>query len=99
MMLRDITTGLRSSAIAIAALRRHGGSGFAAQEQPQKKLPAEQRITFGYLLPDPATQSYPSVLARLLGEGYEIGNFGHSGTTLLRHGHRPMWIKRCMALT
>ncbi len=29
------------------------------------------------------------MLARLLGEGYEIGNFGHSGTTLLRHGHRP----------
>ncbi|MCI9043280.1 MAG: cyclically-permuted mutarotase family protein [Muribaculaceae bacterium] len=90
MMLRDITTGLRSSAIAIAALGAMAAPAFAAQEQPQKKIACiGNSITFGYLLPDPATQSYPSVLARLLGEGYEIGNFGHSGTTLLRHGHRP----------
>lgn len=46
-------------------------------------------ITAGYLLPDPGRQSYPGVLQRLLGEGYEVANFGHSGTTLLRRGHRP----------
>lgn len=46
-------------------------------------------ITFGYLLNDPATESYPSQLQEMLGEGYEVGNFGRSGATLLRHGHRP----------
>ncbi len=46
-------------------------------------------ITFGYLLPDPATESYPSQLQEMLGEGYTVGNFGRSGATLLRHGHRP----------
>lgn len=34
-------------------------------------------------------ESYPSVLQNLLGEGYEVGNFGHSGATLLREGHNP----------
>lgn len=46
-------------------------------------------VTAGYLLPEPKSQSYPSVLQRLLGEGYEVGNFGHSGATLLEKGHRP----------
>ncbi len=46
-------------------------------------------ITYGYLLDDPATQSYPSRLQELLGENYEVGNFGRSGATLLRRGHRP----------
>jgi len=33
--------------------------------------------------------SYPAQLQRLLGDRYEVGNFGKSGATLLRHGHRP----------
>lgn len=36
-----------------------------------------------------AGESYPSVLQSLLGEGYKVGNFGHSGATLLREGHNP----------
>lgn len=46
-------------------------------------------ITFGYLLDDPASQSYPAQLQKMLGDGYSVGNFGHSGATLLRRGHRP----------
>lgn len=46
-------------------------------------------VTYGYLLPDREQNAYPAQLQRLLGEGYEVGNFGHSGATLLRHGHRP----------
>ena len=46
-------------------------------------------VTYGYGLKDPATQSYPSQLQRMLGEGYDVRNFGHSGATLLYHGHRP----------
>ena len=46
-------------------------------------------ITYGYGIPDRETGSYPAQLQRMLGEGYEVGNFGHSGATLLVHGHRP----------
>lgn len=46
-------------------------------------------ITYGYTLPDPATQSYPAQLQKLLGSSYLVGNFGKSGATLLNKGHRP----------
>ena len=46
-------------------------------------------ITYGMTLADPATESYPAQLQQMLGDSYEVGNFGKSGSTLLRHGHRP----------
>ncbi len=46
-------------------------------------------ITYGYLLPERETNAYPSKLQKMLGEGYEVGNFGKSGATLLNKGHRP----------
>jgi acyl-CoA thioesterase I len=48
-------------------------------------------ITYGAGLPDPATQSYPAVLGVLLGERYEVRNYGVSGTTMLRLGDYPYW--------
>lgn len=61
-------------------------------------LPARKRIkiacvgnsiTYGYGLSDRATQAYPVQLQHLLGERYEVANFGKSGATLLYKGHRP----------
>lgn len=46
-------------------------------------------ITYGYTLPDRETNAYPFKLQKMLGDGYEVGNFGKSGATLLNHGHRP----------
>ena len=46
-------------------------------------------VTYGYTLGDRERDCYPSQLQRMLGEGFEVGNFGHSGATLMRHGHRP----------
>ena len=34
---------------------------------------------------------YPAQLGRLLGSGYEVRNFGNSGTTMLKKGDRPYW--------
>ncbi len=48
-------------------------------------------VTFGYGLGNPAEDSYPSQLQALLGQRFEVRNFGHSGTTLLREGHRPYY--------
>lgn len=46
-------------------------------------------ITYGYGLAHPETDSYPVQLQEMLGEKYEVGNFGKSGATLLYKGHRP----------
>ncbi|MDY3943345.1 MAG: GDSL-type esterase/lipase family protein [Alloprevotella sp.] len=46
-------------------------------------------VTAGYLLKEPAKESYPAQLQTLLGDQYEVRNFGHSGATLLSRGHRP----------
>lgn len=46
-------------------------------------------VTYGYGLSDREHTAYPVVLQQLLGKGFDVRNFGHSGATLLRHGHRP----------
>ena len=46
-------------------------------------------ITYGMRLDDREHESYPVRLQEMLGDRYEVGNFGKSGATLLRHGHRP----------
>ncbi|EOR93541.1 hypothetical protein ADIARSV_3254 [Arcticibacter svalbardensis MN12-7] len=48
-------------------------------------------ITYGAFLPDRATQSYPARLQQMLGDTYEVTNFGVSGTTLLKNGNKPYW--------
>ena len=48
-------------------------------------------VTYGYGLKDPSTQSYPVQLQKMLGEKYDVENFGHSGATLLRKGHNPYY--------
>lgn len=37
----------------------------------------------------PLEKSYPAQLAQLLGDAYEVKNFGNSGSTLLRNGDKP----------
>ncbi len=46
-------------------------------------------VTFGYGINGRHVNSYPAQLQALLGSKYEVGNFGHSGATLLRKGHNP----------
>lgn len=46
-------------------------------------------VTYGYGLQDREHDAYPVRLQQMLGTDYEVGNFGKSGSTLLRHGHRP----------
>ncbi|MBQ8968204.1 MAG: sialate O-acetylesterase [Bacteroidaceae bacterium] len=51
-------------------------------------------VTYGYGLRNREHDAYPvklqQMLDRLYGEGhFEVGNFGHSGSTLLYRGHRP----------
>ena len=46
-------------------------------------------ITYGTGIKDRAHFSYPVQLQKMLGDNYEVGNFGKPGATLLNHGHRP----------
>src|SRR5688500_19400804 len=48
-------------------------------------------ITEGSGLSNPAVESYPARLQRLLGTNYMVRNFGVSGRTLLRQGDLPYW--------
>ncbi|MCM1371944.1 MAG: GDSL-type esterase/lipase family protein [Bacteroides sp.] len=73
--------------LLLCVLAMYGIAGFA-----QKKVRVAcvgNSITYGYLLPDRETNAYPFRLQKMLGDGYEVGNFGKSGATLLNHGHRP----------
>lgn len=46
-------------------------------------------VTYGTGIEDRENDSYPSQLQKMLGDRYEVGNFGKPGATLLRKGHRP----------
>lgn len=48
-------------------------------------------VTAGYLLKNLEKESYPAQLQQLLGDKYLVGNFGHSGATLLKKGHNPFY--------
>lgn len=48
-------------------------------------------ITAGVGTQEVATESYPARLQALLGSGFRVGNFGHSGATLSRQTNRPYW--------
>ncbi len=48
-------------------------------------------ITIGRALKNPEQEAYPTVLGVLLGNRYEVKNFGVSGRTLLKNGNYPYW--------
>jgi lysophospholipase L1-like esterase len=51
-------------------------------------------ITAGFGTTNHSTQSYPAQMQAILGPGYEVRNFGVSGTTMLRKGDRPYWAAK-----
>jgi len=63
----------------------------AAAEQPIRVACIGDSITFGAGIRDRKRNSYPAVLGRLLGEKYQVRNFGVSGATLLKKGDKPYW--------
>lgn len=50
-------------------------------------------ITEGGMTTNPATDSYPAQLGTMLGDGYEVMNFGVSSSTMLKEGDFPYWTK------
>lgn len=62
-----------------------------AQDIPIKVACIGNSITAGYGLKNPGKESYPAILQELLGERYQVNNWGLSGATLLKKGHRPYY--------
>lgn len=48
-------------------------------------------ITFGACVQDREKNCYPTVLGGLLGDKYDVRNFGVNGATLLKKGDLPWW--------
>lgn len=48
-------------------------------------------ITYGAGVADREHNSYPAQLQNMLGNGYDVKNFGRSGVTLLKKGNNPYW--------
>ncbi len=61
----------------------------ARKKTPVKVSCIGDSITYGMKLENREREAYPSKLQLMLGDGYVVGNFGKSGATLLRRGHRP----------
>lgn len=75
----------------LLALLLHVVQESNAQQKTVKVACVGNSVTFGYGHKNPSKTSYPAVLQSLLGDGYTVGNFGHSGATLLRQGHNPYY--------
>ena len=58
--------------------------------QPIKIACVGNSVTYGMGIENPE-ERYPAQLQVMLGNEYEVGNFGHSGATLMKHGYRPYW--------
>lgn len=48
-------------------------------------------ITEGYAIEGQSDNSYPAALNRLLGDGYEVINFGRNSTAVMRDSDVPYW--------
>jgi lysophospholipase L1-like esterase/pimeloyl-ACP methyl ester carboxylesterase len=61
------------------------------QSSPIKVACIGNSITYGSGIPDRPRDSYPSQLARMLGENWIVRNFGVGGRTMLKKGDFPYW--------
>ena len=64
-------------------------TGAYAQQKKIKVACVGNSITYGSGVANREVNAYPVKLQSMLGEEYEVGNFGKPGATLLNKGHRP----------
>lgn len=63
--------------------------GMAQEKKTVKIACIGNSITYGSGIKNQFQNSYPGLLSQLLGEGYDVRNFGMSGRVLLNKGDRP----------
>ncbi|MDB5117235.1 MAG: hypothetical protein JWQ79_2727 [Mucilaginibacter sp.] len=67
------------------------GLGVSAQNKPVKVACVGASITYGAFIPDREHNCYPAQLQQMLGDKYQVTNYGVNGTTMLRKGDSPYW--------
>jgi len=79
----------RVKIILLSVLSCISFSGFAQQDGIIRVACIGASITAGITLDNPAADAYPAQLQKMLGDKYQVLNFGVSGTTMLRKGDLP----------
>ena len=69
----------------------------ATREAPKRIACVGDSITFGAAIKDRVKNCYPAQLGRMLGEKFEVRNFGVNGATLLKKGDKPYWKLKAYA--
>jgi lysophospholipase L1-like esterase len=69
----------------------------AVAAEPIRVACVGDSITFGAGAAHRETESYPAQLQAMLGEIYEVKNFGVSGSTMLRQGDKPYHKQKACA--
>jgi len=69
----------------------------AAREAPKRIACVGDSITYGAAIKDRVKNCYPAQLGRILGEKFEVRNFGVNGATLLKKGDKPYWKLKAYA--
>ncbi|MRT93795.1 GDSL-type esterase/lipase family protein [Ancylomarina sp. 16SWW S1-10-2] len=64
-------------------------AGISHAQEKIKVACVGNSITFGARIKDRIKDAYPVVLGNMLGEGYEVQNFGVSARTILKKGDHP----------
>ncbi|GGW26592.1 GDSL-type esterase/lipase family protein [Arenibacter certesii] len=61
------------------------------QGQKLKVACVGNSVTYGTRVAERERNAYPVQLQKLLGDNYEVANFGYPGATALKKGHKPYW--------
>lgn len=91
-MFNKATTWLALLPAACIFLCAYSGGGQGAAPRSAKTIRVAcvgDSITFGARIERREINSYPSQLALLLGDQWQVRNFGVNGATLLRKGRKP----------
>ena len=73
---------------------RHGGSKPIRVQDYQGMIRVAcvgDSITYGHGIENRLKACYPAQLGRMLGDQWEVRNFGVSGATMLKQGDLPYW--------
>ncbi|MDB4055821.1 glycoside hydrolase N-terminal domain-containing protein, partial [Akkermansiaceae bacterium] len=89
MLFRQSTCLILISLTSLLSLGLSSTSHAQAAAAKIKVACVGDSITQGSGIKDPAKDSYPAQLQKLLGDNFEVKNFGHSGHTLLYGGDAP----------
>jgi len=92
--------GKKISRIKLPLFRRGLGGGFfillisfTTSAQSIKVACIGNSVTYGAGIENREENSYPVQLQKMLGDTYQVENFGYSGATMLKKGHKPYWEK------